>query len=64
MRTNIVIDDQLMAEAMRVSGCKTKKEAVEQALKLLVRRSEQQEIRNLRGRVHWEGNLEEMRGGQ
>jgi Arc/MetJ family transcription regulator len=64
MRTNIVIDDQLMAEAMRVSGCKTKKEAVEQALKLLVRRSEQQEIRNLRGRVRWEGDLEEMRGGQ
>jgi Arc/MetJ family transcription regulator len=64
MRTNIVIDDQLMAEAMRVSGCKTKKEAVEQALRLLVRRSEQQEIRNLRGRVHWEGDLEEMRGGK
>lgn len=64
MRTNIVIDDQLMAEAMRVSGCKTKKEAVEQALKLLVRRSQQQEIRKLRGRVHWEGDLEEMRGGQ
>jgi Arc/MetJ family transcription regulator len=64
MRTNIVIDDQLMAEAMKVSGCKTKKEAVEQALKLLVRRSEQQEIRNLRGRVHWEGDLEEMRGGK
>ncbi|RFF31639.1 type II toxin-antitoxin system VapB family antitoxin [Wenzhouxiangella sediminis] len=64
MRTNIVIDDQLMAEAMRVSGCKTKKEAVEQALRLLVRRSEQQAIRNLRGRVHWEGDLEEMRGGK
>jgi Arc/MetJ family transcription regulator len=64
MRTNIVIDDQLMAEAMKVSGCKTKKEAVEQALRLLVRRSEQQEIRNLRGRVHWEGDLEEMRGGK
>jgi Arc/MetJ family transcription regulator len=64
MRTNIVIDDQLMAEAMRVSGCKTKKEAVEQALRLLVRRSQQQEIRNLRGRVRWEGDLEEMRGGQ
>jgi Arc/MetJ family transcription regulator len=64
MRTNIVIDDQLMAEAMRVSGCKTKKEAVEQALRLLVRRSQQQAIRNLRGRVRWEGDLEEMRGGQ
>lgn len=64
MRTNIVIDDQLMAQAMKASGCKTKKEAVEEALKLLVRRSEQQEIRNLRGRVHWEGDIEEMRGGK
>ena len=64
MRTNIVIDDHLMADALKASGCKTKKEAVEEALRLLVRRSQQQEIRKLRGRVRWEGDLEEMRGGK
>lgn len=64
MRTNIVIDDQLMADALKASGCTTKKEAVEEALKLLVRRSHQQEIRKLRGHVHWEGDLDQMRGGK
>lgn len=61
MRTNIVIDDELMAEALKASGCETKKEAVEQGLKLLVRLGRQQEIRKLRGRIRWEGDLDEMR---
>ena len=61
MRTNIVIDDQLMAEALKAAGCETKKEAVEQGLKLLVQLSKQQEIRKLRGKVKWEGDLNEMR---
>ncbi|KGK41191.1 transcription regulator of the Arc/MetJ class [Nitrincola sp. A-D6] len=64
MRTNIVIDDNLMDAALKASGYKTKKEAVEQGLKLLVLRSQQQEIRKLRGRVKWEGDLDEMRGGK
>jgi Arc/MetJ family transcription regulator len=64
MRTNIVIDDKLMAEALKASGYSTKKEAVEEALKLLVRRSKQQQIRKLRGKLHWDGDLEEMRGGK
>jgi len=64
MRTNIVIDDTLMADALKASGLSTKKEVVEQGLKLLVRRSRQQEIRNLRGRIKWEGDLDEMRGGK
>lgn len=64
MRTNIVIDDNLMEAALKASGCSTKKEAVEQGLKLLVLRSQQQEIRKLRGRVKWEGDLDEMRGGK
>jgi Arc/MetJ family transcription regulator len=63
MRTNIVIDDKLMADALKASGYATKKEAVEQGLKLLVRRSQQQEIRKLRGKIKWEGDLDEMRGG-
>ena len=64
MRTNIVIDDRLMSAALKATGCRTKKEAVEQGLKLLVRRSQQQEIRKLRGHVQWEGDLEEMRSDQ
>ncbi len=63
MRTNIVIDDQLMSEALKTSGLKTKKEAVEQGLLLLVRHNKQQAIRKLRGKLKWEGNLDEMRGG-
>jgi Arc/MetJ family transcription regulator len=63
MRTNIVIDDALMAEALESSGLKTKKEVVEQALKLLIQKSRQQAIRELRGRLKWEGDLDEMRGG-
>lgn len=62
MRTNIVIDDKLMADALKASGYETKKEAVEQGLKLLVRRSQQQELRKLRGKIKWEGDLDEMRG--
>ena len=64
MRTNIVIDDKLMADAIKASGYNTKKEAVEQGLKLLVRQSRQQDIRELRGTVKWEGDLDEMRGGK
>lgn len=64
MRTNIVIDDKLMTDALKASGLSTKKEAVEQGLKLLVRRSQQQAIRKLRGQVIWEGDLDEMRGGK
>lgn len=61
MRTNIVIDDQLMAEALKASGLQTKKEVVEQGLRLLVRLGQQQELRKLRGKVAWEGDLDRMR---
>jgi len=61
MRTNIVIDDNLMAEAQRVSGFKTKKETVEEALKLMVQVKKQSEIRKYRGKLYWEGDLDKMR---
>ena len=61
MRTNIDIDDKLMQEAMKHSGASTKKDTVEQALKLLVRTHAQAAIRSLRGKVKWEGNLSESR---
>lgn len=61
MRTNIVIDDALMKRAMRASGAKTKREAVEHALKLLVTLKSQERLRRLRGKLKWEGDLDAMR---
>jgi Arc/MetJ family transcription regulator len=61
MRTNIDIDDALMAEAMAASGLPTKKATVEAALRLLAQLQQQTKIRKLRGKVQWEGDLAEMR---
>ena len=61
MRTNIVIDDKLMRETLRATGLKTKREAVEQGLRTLLRLSKQEEIRRLRGKLHWRGDLNAMR---
>ena len=57
MRTNIEIDDALMAEAMEASGCKTKRETVEAGLRLLARRKRQASALDLFGKVTWEGDL-------
>ncbi|MDT0594416.1 type II toxin-antitoxin system VapB family antitoxin [Glaciecola petra] len=64
MRTNIVIDDELMAQALKATGLSTKKDVVEQGLKLLVQRKRQQSIRALRGNISWEGDLDEMRNNE
>ena len=64
MRTNIVIDDKLMADALKATGLSTKKEAVELGLNLLVRQNKQQAVRKLRGKLSWEGDLDEMRGAK
>ena len=61
MRTNIVIDDNLMNQALMVSGFKTKKETVEEGLKLLISLKKQVKIRELRGKLNWEGDLDQMR---
>jgi Arc/MetJ family transcription regulator len=61
MRTNIDLDDELIALAMKASGTKTKKAAVEAALRLMVRTHGQGRIRELRGKVQWEGDLNELR---
>ena len=61
MRTNIVIDDNLLERAMRVTGAKTKREAVELGLASLVRLKEQENIRDLRGKLRWTGDLDRMR---
>ncbi|HEY0655839.1 MAG TPA: type II toxin-antitoxin system VapB family antitoxin [Chryseosolibacter sp.] len=61
MRTNIDIKDTLMEEAIRLSESKTKKEAVERALEFYIRMLKQRRLLELRGKVTWEGNLDEMR---
>ena len=61
MRTNIVIDDELMANALKLTGLKTKREAVELGLKTLVRLKQQDKLRRYRGKLSWEGDLDEMR---
>jgi len=61
MRTNIVIDDALMARAMKLAGTRTKRDTVERGLKLLIRLSEQERIRSARGKLRWRGDLDAMR---
>jgi len=64
VRTNIDIDDRLMRQAMRRIGAATKKAAVEEGLRLLVKTHSQTSIRRLRGKVQWEGNLNQSRLGR
>ena len=61
MRTNIEIDDRLLSEAMRASGCRTKRATVEEGLRLLARKKAYRAILALRGKVHWEGNPDALR---
>ncbi|MFZ4381628.1 MAG: type II toxin-antitoxin system VapB family antitoxin [Sandarakinorhabdus sp.] len=61
MRTNIVIDDRLMRDAMAAAGARSKREAVEMGLKLLLARRNQAAIRPLRGALDWQGDLDAMR---
>ncbi len=61
MRTNIVIDDKLMDDALKATGLQTKREAVELGLKMLIKLKKQEGIKAFRGRLKWEGNLEDMR---
>lgn len=61
MRTNIVLDDELVDRAQKLTGIKTKRELVNEALRTLIQLHEQAEIRTLRGKLKWEGNLSEQR---
>jgi len=61
MRTNIVIDDKLMQDTLKATGLRTKREVVELGLRTLLRLGRQGEIRRLRGKLAWEGDLEAMR---
>ena len=61
MRTNVVVNDDLMKSALKVSGLKTKKDAIEAGLKLLVQVRGRKEIKGFRGKLKWSGSLDEMR---
>ena len=61
MRTNVVIDDELMERALRSSGSPTKRAAIESGLRLLVQYHTQRKLRTLKGKIAWEGDLDEMR---
>ncbi|TVZ37993.1 Arc/MetJ family transcription regulator [Alteromonadaceae bacterium 2753L.S.0a.02] len=61
MRTNIVIDDKLMENTLKASGLQTKKEAVEVGLKASIMLKKQRDIRSLRGKLQWQGDLDDMR---
>lgn len=61
MRTNIVLDDKLVGRAQKLTGIKTKREVVHEALRLLILLSEQSDLRSLRGKMPWIGNLDEQR---
>jgi len=61
MRTNIEIDDKLMKDTLKLTGLKTKREAVELGLKTLLRLRQQEQIRRFRGKLDWQGDLDAMR---
>lgn len=61
MRTNIVIDDDLMSRVLRATGLRTKREAVEAGLRALLKLQAQAQVRNARGKLAWDGDLDAMR---
>jgi Arc/MetJ family transcription regulator len=61
MRTNIVIDDSLMNDALKLTGARTKKEAVELGLRTIIQIKRQERIKEFKGKLKWDGNLDEMR---
>jgi Arc/MetJ family transcription regulator len=64
MRTNIVLDDKLVEKGMNYTGIRTKKDLVNFALRELIRRKERKKILSLKGKLRWEGNLDEMRSSR
>lgn len=64
MRTNIVLDDKLVERAQKLTGIKTKREVVQEALRTLILLREQGSIRTVRGKLKWEGDLNEQRASR
>ncbi len=63
-RTNIVLDEELVGKGMRLTGITTQKSLIDHALRELVRRKEQRKILRLKGKIHWVGDLDEMRANR
>ena len=61
MRTNIDLEDELVAEALKLTGSKTKKEVVTKGLRILVSLAKQEQLRSLRGKLSWTGSLKALR---
>jgi len=61
MRTNVVLDDNLVRSALRLSGFKTKKKAIEEGLRLVIQLNRQKKVKSFRGKLKWAGNLNKMR---
>ena len=61
MRTNVVLDDNLIETALKLTGFRTKKKAIEEGLKLLIQVNKQRKIRQFRGKLSWTGDLDDMR---
>ena len=64
MRTNVLIDDELMAKAKEITGLQTKRAVIDEALRTLIRLRSQEKVRELRGKLRWEGDLDVMREGR
>ena len=64
MRTHIMIDDELMSDVLKLTGIKSKREAVEQALRTFLALKQQEKIKQFKGALKWEGDLEQMRSEQ
>ena len=64
MRTNVILDEDLVNRARQLTGIKTKKQVIQEALRLLIQLREQENVRALRGKLRWDGNLEELRQGR
>jgi Arc/MetJ family transcription regulator len=64
MRTNIVLDDDLIERARMLTGIKTKREVIQEALRTLIQLHEQAQVRELRGKLRWEGDLNSLRQGR
>ena len=64
MRTNVILDDDLVRSALRLSGFKTKKKAIEEGLKLLIQLNRQKKVKSFRGKLRWAGDLNKMRAGK
>jgi len=61
MRTNIDLDEELVSRGLLISGLRTKKDLVNMALREFIRKNDQKKILELRGKIHWQGDLERLR---